>query len=128
MISIPSTTSLNCSGIQKNSPPTLRSGCPGITSWHWREAPPLPVDRSLRSPAERTRIDAAKGTLADHVPMIVGPAPNLGVEFLNQIGSRHTKRGFNRGSDARQESFDVFLGGLSEQSPVRVTAHVLSEE
>jgi len=87
---------------------------------------------SSSRPSPQTRedgcIDAAKGTLADHVPMIVGPAPNLGVEFLNQIGSRHAKRGFDRGSDARQESFDVFLGGLSEQSPVRVTAHVLSEE
>ena len=87
---------------------------------------------SSSRPSPQTRedgcIDAAKGTLADHVPMIVGPAPNLGVEFLNQIGSRHAKRGFDRGSNARQESFDVFLGGLSEQSPVRVTAHVLSEE
>ena len=87
---------------------------------------------SSSRPSPQTRedgcIDAAKGTLADHVPMIVGPAPNLGVEFLNQIGGRHAKRGFDRGSDARQESFDVFLGGLSEQSPVRVTAHVLPEE
>ena len=87
---------------------------------------------SSSRPSPQTRedgcIDAAKGTLADHVPVIVGPAPNLGVEFLNQIGGRHAKRGFDRGSDARQESFDVFLGGLSEHSPVRVTAHVLPEE
>src|ERR1700737_3771848 len=77
---------------------------------------------SSSRPSPQTRedgcIDAAKGTLADHVPMIVGPAPNLGVEFLNQIGGRHTQRGFDRGSDARQESFDVFFGGFLEPSPV----------
>jgi len=87
---------------------------------------------SSSRPSPQTRedgcIDAAKGTLADHVPMIVGPAPNLGVEFFGQIGGRLAKRGFDRCSDARQESFDIFLGGLSEQSPVRVTAHVLPEE
>src|ERR1700730_6174840 len=38
---------------------------------------------SSSRPSPQTRedgcIDAAKGTLANHVPMIVGPAPNLGV-------------------------------------------------
>jgi len=87
---------------------------------------------SSSRPSPQTRedgcIDAAKGALADHVPMIVSPAPNLGVEFLNQLGGRHAERGFDRGSDACQENLDIFLGRLSEQSPVRVTAHILSEK
>ena len=44
--------------------------------------------RPLPQTREDGCIDAAKGTLANHVPMIVGPAPNLGVEFLDQIGGR----------------------------------------
>ena len=87
---------------------------------------------SSSGPSPQTRedgvVDAAKSTFADHVPMIVGPTPNLWVEFLNQISCRHAERGFDRGSDARQESFDIFLGGLDEQFAVRVTAHILSEE
>src|SRR6516162_6950811 len=90
----------------------------------------IPVSSSCPSPQtpEDGMVDVVESTLANHVPMIVGPAPNLGVEFLNQISGRHAERGFDRCSDARQESFNVFLGGLSEQSPVRVTAHVLPEE
>ena len=73
-------------------------------------------------------IRVVKSTLAHHVPMIIDPAPYLRVEFFNQIGGRHAKRGFDRSSNAIQERLDVFLGGLDEQLPARVSAHVLSEE
>ena len=60
--------------------------------------------------------------------MIVGPPTNLRVELIDQIGGRHAKPGFNRYSDPCQEGFNVLLGRLDEQLPVRVAAHVLSEE
>ena len=60
--------------------------------------------------------------------MIVNPAPNLWVELIDQIGGRHAKPGFDRCSDPHQEGFNVFLGRLDAQFPVRVAAHVLSEE
>src|SRR6202050_763868 len=62
------------------------------------------------------------------MPVIICPAPYFGVEFINQIGGRLAQRGFDSFSDARQEAFDVFLGGLNEQFPVGVSAHVLSEK
>ena len=73
-------------------------------------------------------INVCEGTFADHVPMVVGPTPNFWVELIDQIGSRHAKPSFNRNSDAIQEGFDILLGRLDEQFPVRVAAHVLSEE
>lgn len=73
-------------------------------------------------------IHVVKSTLAYHVSMIIGPTPYPRVEFLNQIGGRHSKRGFDRPSDSIQEGLDVFLGWLDEQLPIGVSAHVLSEE
>ena len=35
---------------------------------------------------------------------------------------------FDGSSDAIQESFNILLGRLDEQFPVRISAHVLSEE
>src|SRR5258708_27733098 len=75
-----------------------------------------------------TYIHVVKSALAHHVPMIIGPASYLRVEFFNQIGGRHAKRGFDRSSNALQERLDVFLGRFDEQFPARVSAHVLSEE
>ena len=49
-------------------------------------------------------VDVAESTLTDHVPMIVGPAPNLGVEFLDQIGGRLAERGL-RFQDSLSERF-----------------------
>src|ERR1700732_3836515 len=66
--------------------------------------------------------------LTHHVPMIVGPTPNLWVEFTDQIGGRPANRGFDYSSDAIQEGFNILLGRLDEQFPVRISAHVLSEE
>src|SRR5271169_6541026 len=73
-------------------------------------------------------ISICEGPFADHMPMIVGPTPNFWVELINQIGSRHAKPSFNRCSDAVQKGFDILLGRLDAQFPVRVAAHVLSEE
>jgi hypothetical protein len=40
-------------------------------------------------------IRAIKRALAHHMPMIIGPAPDFGVEFVNQIGGRLTQRSFD---------------------------------
>ena len=77
---------------------------------------------------EDCAINAMERAFARRVPMIICPTPYFGVEFLNQIGGRHSKRGFNRSSDSIQEGLDVFLGWLDEQFPIGVSAHVLSEE
>ena len=37
-------------------------------------------------------INAAKRVLTHHVPMIVGPTPDFGVEFMDQIGGRHAQQ------------------------------------
>jgi len=73
-------------------------------------------------------IDASERALAHHVPMIVGPTANLGVELIDQIGGRHAMCSFDSSSDALQESSNILLGRLDEQFPVRISAHVLSEE
>ena len=73
-------------------------------------------------------ISIFEGTFAEHVPMVVGPTPNLWIELIDQIGSRQAKPGFNRCSDSVQEGFDILLGRLDAQLAVRVAAHVLSEE
>ena len=63
-----------------------------------------------------------------YVPMIVGPTPDFGVEFMDQIGGRHAQHGFDCLPDAAQEGLNILLGGLDEQFPVGIFAHVLSEE
>ncbi len=83
---------------------------------------PLPQTR------EEGVIDASKGAFAHHVPMIVRPTANLWVELIDQVGGRHALRSFDSSSDAIQEGSNILLGGLDEQFPVRISAHVLSEE
>ena len=90
----------------------------------FRVSSPCPPPQTM----EDRMISRCKDTFADHVPMVVGPTPNFGVELIDQIGSRQAKPGFNRSSDAVQEGFDILLGRLDAQFPVRVAAHVLSEE
>jgi len=90
----------------------------------FRVSSPCPPPQTM----EDRMISRCEDTFADHVPMVVGPTPNFRVELIDQIGSRQAKPGFNRSSDAIQEGFDIFLGRLDAQFPVRVTAHVLSEE
>jgi hypothetical protein len=73
-------------------------------------------------------INAIERAFARRVPMIVCPTPYFGVEFPDQIGGRHSKHGFDRSPDPIQEGLDVFLGWLSEQFPIGISAHILSEE
>ena len=73
-------------------------------------------------------INANVRAFTHHVPMIVGPAPDFGVEFMDHIGGRHAQRGFDCLPDAAQKGFNVLLGRLDEQFPVGILAHVLSEE
>src|SRR5260221_9860778 len=60
--------------------------------------------------------------------MIICPTADLRVEQIDQIGGRHTSCVSDGLADAIQEGFNVLLGRLDEQFPVRVAAHVLSEE
>jgi len=83
---------------------------------------PLPQTR------EDGVIDASERAFAHHVPMIVGPTAKLGVELIDQIGGRHAMCVFDDSSDAIQEGSNILLGRLDEQFPVRISAHVLSEE
>jgi len=88
------------------------------------------VPSSCPSPQTRedSVIDASERAFAHPVPMIVRPTANLWVELIDQIGGRHTMRGVDGSSDALQEGSNTLLGGLDEQLPVRISAHVLSEE
>jgi len=83
---------------------------------------PLPQTR------EDSVIHASKYAFAHHVPMIVSPTTNLGVELIDQVGGRHTMCALDDRSDAIQEGSNILLGRLDEQFPVRVSAHVLPEE
>jgi hypothetical protein len=73
-------------------------------------------------------IDASERAFANHVPVIVGPTANLWVESIDQVGGRHAMCSFDSSSDAIQEGFNILLGRPDEQFPVRISAHVLSEE
>jgi hypothetical protein len=73
-------------------------------------------------------INASERAFAHHVPMIVGPTANLWVELIDQVGGRHATCSFDGSSDAIQEGFNILLGRLDEQFPIRISAHVLSEE
>ena len=65
-------------------------------------------------------IRAIKRALAHHMPMI-GPTPNFGVEFIDQVGGRLAQCSFDHSSDATQEGLGTFLGGLDEQFSVGVS-------
>ena len=60
--------------------------------------------------------------------MIVDPTTNLRVELIDQIGGRHAMGVFDDSSDTVQEGPNILLGRLDEQFPVRISAHILSEE
>ena len=83
---------------------------------------PLPQTR------EDDEIDASKRAFAHHVPMIVRPTANLWVELIDQVGGRHAMPSLDGSSDALHEDSNILLGRLDEQFPLRVSAHVLSEE
>ena len=88
----------------------------------------MPSPGPLPQTSEDSVINAVKGAFTHHVPVIIDPTPYFGVEPTDQIGSRHAQRGFDYLPDAAQEGFNILLGRLDEQFPVRVLAHVLSEE
>jgi len=83
---------------------------------------PLPQTR------EDVAIHVSKNAFTHHVPMIVRPTADLGVELIDQSGSRHATCVVDDSSDALQEGSNILLGRLDEQFPVRVSAHVLSEK
>ena len=87
---------------------------------------------SSSGPFPQTRedgaIDASERAFAHHVPMIVRPTANLWVELIDQIGGRHAMGVFDDSSDTVQEGPNILLGRLDEQFPVRISAHILSEE
>ena len=83
---------------------------------------PLPQTR------EDVAIHVSKRAFAYHVPMIIRPTANFRVELIDQIGGRHAMCNFDGSSDAVQEGSNILLGRLGEQFPVRISAHVLSEE
>ena len=90
------------------------------------------VRMSSSCPSPQTRedfvINADERALTHHMPMIVGPASDFGVELMDQIGGRHAQRGFDCLPDTVHEGFNILLGRLDEQFPVGILAHVLSEE
>jgi hypothetical protein len=88
----------------------------------------LPSSCPLPQTGEDVAIHVSKRAFAHHVPMIVSPTANLGVELSDQIGGRHAMCSLDDSSDAIQEASNILLGRLDEQFPVRVSAHVLSEE
>src|ERR1700740_1308347 len=88
------------------------------------------VPSSCPSPQTREdhEINASECAFTHHVPMIVRPTTNLWIELIGQIGGRHAMCSFDSSSDALQEGFNILLGRLDEQFPVRISAHILSEE
>ena len=88
----------------------------------------MPSSCPLPQAREDIVIHASKDAFTHHVPMIVRPTTNVRVELIDQIGGRHATCGVDDSSDAIQEGSNILLGRLDEQFPVRVSAHVLSEE
>jgi hypothetical protein len=88
----------------------------------------VPSPGPLPQTGEDGVINACKDAFAHHVPMIVCPAPYFGVEPIDQIGGGHAERSFDGSTDSSQKGLNVLFGRLDEQFPVRVLAHILSEE
>jgi len=73
-------------------------------------------------------VHALKDSFTHHMPVIVGPTPYFGIQPIDQLGRRQAQAGFDCLPNTVQEDFHIFLGGFDEQFPIRVLAHVLSEE
>jgi len=99
--------------------PTSSGRVGGLICW---ASCPFPQTR------EDVAIHVSKDAFTHHVPMIVRPTANLGVELIDQIGGRHATCVVDDSSDALQEGSNILLGRLDEQFPVRVSAHILSEK
>ena len=69
----------------------------------------------------------AKGLLADHVPVIVGPSPKKGIEPNYQLSGTHCPTGLDDFSDSIQEGLNILAGWFNEQFAV-VFANVLPQK
>ena len=63
-------------------------------------------------------IHAVKRALAHHVPMIVSPTPDFGVEFVDQVGGRHAQRSFAVLRMPPRKVLTFFLEGLMSSFPL----------
>lgn len=76
---------------------------------------------------EDSVVHCAKGLLACHVPVKIGPSPDNGVELHNQIASGGLFVVFDDLADFRQKRQQVFLGGFDDEFAFEL-AYRLSEE
>src|SRR5207249_12106916 len=74
----------------------------------------MPSSGPLQQTVEDGVVNALKDSFADHVPVIVGPAPYFGIQPIDQLGGRQAQGGFDYLPDAVQEDFHILLGGLDE--------------
>jgi hypothetical protein len=73
-------------------------------------------------------VHARKDAFTHHVPMIIGPTSDFGVEPTDQVGGGHAQRGFEISADTIQKGLNVLFGRLDEQFPIGILAHILSEK
>src|SRR5258708_23053808 len=83
-----------------------------------------PVQESLKDSV----VYLDKGLFAGDVRVIVGPAPDLGVEDGYGVSRRDLSIGLDDFSNVGQEGFDVFGRGFDQDFAVVVLADVLSQE
>src|SRR2546429_4548280 len=86
----------------------------------------MPSSGPLPQTVEDGVVNALKDSFADHVPVIVGPAPYFGIQPIDQLGGRQAQGGFDYLPDAVQEDFHILLGGLDEQFPDRKSTRLNS--
>src|SRR5258708_13135119 len=76
---------------------------------------------SSSCPSPQTREDvvihACKRACTHHMPMIVSPTPDFGVEFMDQIGGRNARRCFHGLPDSVQQILNIFLERLDYSFP-----------
>lgn len=72
-------------------------------------------------------VDFAEGLFTDHVPVIIRPTLDDGVELGNQLTGGGPLMGLDNLSNFGQQGFDLFLGRFNQECPL-VFADVLSQE
>jgi hypothetical protein len=72
-------------------------------------------------------VDFSVDCFAAHMSMVVCPAPDDGVEFLDKFSGCCGSVGLDDGSDFLELGFDVLLCWLDDEFAI-VTAHILSQE
>ena len=68
-----------------------------------------------------------EGLFAHHVPVIVGPAPNHGVELGDQIRRCGLLIGLHDLPDLAEECLDILSGGF-DQKFTRVLTYILAQK